>query len=100
MVELAEVPALGHIAKAKQVLSDKGCWAREAETLKLLEQASAKGEYAVMEWSALMKFRAARMPQESYAVTGQPVQLVPRSDEADPMQQLSSAFICPPLIRR
>ncbi|MDZ4086252.1 MAG: hypothetical protein U1E69_05545 [Tabrizicola sp.] len=94
LVESPDAPAWSLIAKAEQVLSDQGRWAGEAEALKLLERAIGLGEYAAMEKTAPMKFRAAHTPQDFYAATDQLMQAVVTSGEVDPMQQLSSAFIC------
>ncbi len=94
LVQSQDAPAWSLIAMADKVLADKGRWAGEAEALELLERAIAMGEYAAMEKTAPMKFRAARTPQDFYAVTDQLMQSVVSSGEVDPMQQLSSAFIC------
>ncbi|MDP3193902.1 hypothetical protein [Tabrizicola sp.] len=94
LVQTPDAPAWSLIAMAEKVLSDQGRWAGEAEALKLLERAIAQGEYGAMEKAAPMKFRAARTPQDFYAVMDQLMQAVVTSGEVDPMQQLSSAFIC------
>lgn len=94
LVQTPDAPAWALIAMADQVLLSKGRWAGEAEALELLERAIALGEYAAMEKTAPMKYRTARTPQDFYAVTDQLMQAVVSSGEVDPMQQLSSAFIC------
>lgn len=94
LAQSPNAPAWSLIAMAEKVLADKGRWAGEAEALELLERAIAQGEYAAMQKAAPMQFRAARTPQEFYLVMDRLMQAVVTSGEVDPMQQLSSAFIC------
>ncbi len=94
LVQTPDAPAWSLIAMADKVLADKGRWAGEAEALKLLERAIDLGEYAAMERTAPMKFRTARTPEEFYSVMDRLMQAVVSSGEVDPMQQLSSGFIC------
>lgn len=94
LVATPEAPAWALIAMGEHVLAEKGRWAGEAEALELFQRAIDLGEYAAMEKTAAMKFRAARTPQDFYAVMDQLMQVVVSSGEVDPMLQLSSAFIC------
>lgn len=94
LAESPNAPAWSLIAMAEHELTDTGRWAGEAQALKLLERAIALGEYGAMEKAAPMQFRAARTAQEFYSVLDQLMQAVVTSGEVDPMQQLSSAFIC------
>ncbi len=87
-------PAWALIAEAEVVLATKGRWAGEAEARELLDRATALGEYAAMERTAAMKFRAARTPAQFYEVMDQMIQVVVSSGEVDPMLELSNAFIC------
>lgn len=94
LAETPDAPAWALIAMAEHVLQEKGRWAGEAEAMAFLERAIALGEVAALEKSAPMKFRVARTPQDFYTATDQLMQAVVSSGEVDPMQQLSSAFIC------
>lgn len=94
LVESPDAPAWSLIAMAEQVLADKGRWAGQDQALEFLERAVGLGEYAAMEKTAPMKFRAARTPQDFYAAVDHLMQAVATSGEVDPMHQLSSAFIC------
>lgn len=94
LVATPEAPAWALIAMGEHVLAEKGRWAGEAEALELFQRAIELGEYAAMEKTAAMKFRAARTPQDFYDVMDQLMQVVVSSGEVDPMLQLSSAFIC------
>jgi TPR repeat protein len=94
LVQTPDAPAWALISMAEKVLAEKGRWAGEAEALELLERAIAMGEYAAVEKTAAMKFRSARTPQDFYSIMDQLMQTVVTSGEVDPMQQLSSAFIC------
>lgn len=94
LVDSPEAPAWSLIAMAEHVLADQGRWAGQDQALELLERAIGLGEYAAMEKTAPMKFRAARTPQDFYAAVDHLMQAVVTSGEVDPMHQLSSAFVC------
>jgi TPR repeat protein len=97
LAELAarpDAPAWSLIARADQVIAEKGRWAGESEALELLERAVALGELAALEKSAAIRFREARTQEEFYAVADQLIQAVVSAGEVDPMLQLSSSFIC------
>jgi len=94
LVDSPEAPAWSLIAMAEHVLADQGRWAGQEKALELLERAIGLGEYAAMEKTAPMKFRAARTPQDFYAAVDHLMQAVVTSGEVDPMHQLSSAFVC------
>lgn len=89
-----DAPAWALIAMADQVLIAKGRWAGEAEALELLERAIALGEDAALEKTAPMKVRAARSPEDFYALADQLIQVVVSAGEVDPMLELSNAYIC------
>ncbi len=94
LVQTPDAPAWALIAMADQVIASKGRWAGEAEARELLDRAIALGEYAALEKTAAMKFRAARTAQDFYTVTDELMQTVASSGEVDPMLELSNAFIC------
>ncbi len=89
-----KAPAWALIAMAEEVLKQKGRWAGEAEAEELLDRAIALGEYAAMERTAPMRFRAARTPADFYKVMDQLIQVVVSGGEVDPLLELSNAFIC------